>query len=61
MSYIDMTGVDTLEIVIDASGTKVWINDGRGQCVARWYRIERLIVNDERSDDEYGGPPEEAA
>jgi len=39
---------DTLEIVIDASGTKVWINDSKGQCVARWYRIKNLVLKDER-------------
>ena len=48
MSYIDVSGIDTLEIVIDATGTKVWINDAEGQCVARWYRIKNLVVKDER-------------
>jgi hypothetical protein len=47
VSFIDMPS-DTLEIVIDASGTKVWINDSKGQCVARWYRIKNLVLKDER-------------
>jgi hypothetical protein len=55
VSCIDITSVATLEIVIDASGTKVWIN-AEGQCVARWYRIKNLVLNDERSNDtpDYG-------
>jgi hypothetical protein len=43
-----MNFIDTLEIVIDATGTKVWINDDKGQCVARWYRIKNLVLRDER-------------
>lgn len=37
----------TLEIVIDASGTKVWIN-ADGECAGRWYDISRLYIDDRR-------------
>jgi hypothetical protein len=38
---------DTLEIVIDYSGTKVWINVD-GECVGRWYHVKRLEIDDRR-------------
>ena len=48
MTCIDVTTIDSLEIVIDEDGTKVWVNNQNGFCVARWYGIKKLIVEDRR-------------
>ena len=44
---LDMKDPDTLEIVIDYSGTKVWINVD-GECAGRWYHIKQLTMDDRR-------------
>jgi len=43
----DMTNCSTLEIVIDETGTKVWIN-AEGENVGRWYNIGQLRIDDRR-------------
>jgi hypothetical protein len=44
----DMTGCNTLEIVIDDTGTKVWIN-AEGENVGRWSNIRKLHIEDRRA------------
>ena len=44
----DMTSCNTLEIVIDDTGTKVWINV-EGENVGRWCNIGKLHIEDRRA------------
>jgi hypothetical protein len=44
----DMTSCNTLEIVIDDTGTKVWINV-EGENVGRWSNIRKLHIEDRRA------------
>lgn len=46
----DMVRCKSLEIVIDETGTKVWIN-AEGENVGRWYNIGELMIDDRRPDE----------
>lgn len=50
--FVDLAdGMKHVEIAIDQSGTKLWVNVN-GVCVCRVQNIEELVVADSRGDNE---------
>jgi len=45
---IDLFEADCLEVIIDYTGTKVWVNGPDG-CLLRVYNIKNLVIDDRRS------------
>ena len=48
VKMVDIKGSGMVEVLIDPTGTKLWINTGENGCVLRIQDIGRLELSDNR-------------